>query len=373
MQIYQKGKNVLEAVKERIELIFDNYENIHVSVSGGKDSTVLCHLVLEEAVKRNRRVGIFFLDEEVVYHSTVNQIEYLMTMYPDNIIKMWVQIPFNLTNATSTQESQLLCWEPGKHKLWMRSKDKNNIIAKPWDVSKETIGDKNKGFGFYDAIDNFERCYENTAFFVGLRATESPNRWRSVVKHPVNVNGQDVYWGTNKGKNAAFYPLYDWLFSDIWRYIHDNDLKYSKIYDYQFKKGLPVNEIRVSSLIHEKSFKALCDLPEFEPKTFDKICERIKGMQFAQEAGKDSKMFKCSKLPKNFDSWMKYRDFLLETFADQKNKEIFVKRFSKQYNNEYVARQQCRQLVLDDYENNLPIENKIDPRIELLNYYSENL
>ena len=30
--------------------------------------------------------------------------------------------------------------------------------------------------------------------------------------------------------------------------------------------------------------------------------------------------------------------------------------------NEYVARQQCRQLLLNDYENCLPVDNKPDPR-----------
>lgn len=30
--------------------------------------------------------------------------------------------------------------------------------------------------------------------------------------------------------------------------------------------------------------------------------------------------------------------------------------------NNYVARQQCRQLILNDYENNLPVENAEDPR-----------
>ena len=39
-QIYI-NKNVLEATKKRIEFLFDNYDNIHVSISGGKDSTVL--------------------------------------------------------------------------------------------------------------------------------------------------------------------------------------------------------------------------------------------------------------------------------------------------------------------------------------------
>lgn len=108
-QIYI-NKNVLEATKKRIEFLFDNYDNIHASISGGKDSTVLAHLMLVEANKRGRKVGLFFLDEEVVYDSTVQQIRYLMELFPENTIKLWYQLEFNLTNSTSLEESQLICW-----------------------------------------------------------------------------------------------------------------------------------------------------------------------------------------------------------------------------------------------------------------------
>ena len=54
--------NVVDAVKKRMEFIFDEFENIIVSISGGKDSTVMCWLALQEARKRNRKIGIFFLD-----------------------------------------------------------------------------------------------------------------------------------------------------------------------------------------------------------------------------------------------------------------------------------------------------------------------
>jgi len=84
-------------------------------------------------------------------------------------------------------------------------------------------------------------------------------------------------------------------------------------------------------------------------------------------------MFKARKLPKNYKSWIKYRDFLLKTYPDDSIREIFSARFSKQLENEYVARQQCRQLILNDYENKLPIINKPDPRVELVKYYMENL
>jgi predicted phosphoadenosine phosphosulfate sulfurtransferase len=353
-------KNVITAAKERISYIFDEFENIIVSISGGKDSTTLAHLALIEAHKRNRKIGIFFLDEEVVYDSTVKQIEYLMNMYPENTIKLWFQIEFNLTNATSIAESQLRCWEAGKHKIWLRSKNAESIQHKPWSIEKETIRDKNKGFGFYDVIENFENSRQNTAFLVGLRATESPNRWRAVAKNPGYKN---IFWCTKmKHGNVSMYPLYDWNFHDIWKYIYDNKLQYSKIYDYMYKKGMGIQEIRVSSLIHEKSFKALVELPEFEPKTYNRLLKRVKGISIGNLYGKNNVMLKVQKLPKNYKTWVEYRDFLLETYPDKTKKYIFIKRFSKHLNNNYVARQQCRQLVLNDYENNLPIDNKPDPR-----------
>lgn len=357
-------KTVLEAARERIAFIFDEFENIIVSISGGKDSTVLAHLTLTEAHKRGRRVGLFFLDEEVVYRSTIEQIEYLMNLYPENTIRLWLQVEFNLTNATSLTEPQLKCWEAGKHKIWMRPKRPDSIKFPPWDREKETIRDKNKGFGFYDAIDNFQNSRENTAFLVGLRATESPNRWRAVSKNP---GYKDVYWCTAmQNNNVTFYPLYDWNFHDVWKYIYDHKLRYSRIYDYMYKKGLGLQEIRVSSLIHEKSFRALVELPEFEPDTYDRLLKRIKGISVGNLYGKDRAMLKVSKLPKNYNSWREYRDFLLETYPDLEKKQIFERRFAKHLDNDYVARQQCRQLILNDYENNLPIDNKPDPREETI-------
>jgi predicted phosphoadenosine phosphosulfate sulfurtransferase len=373
LQVYDSTVNVLEAARARIAFVFDQFETVHVSVSGGKDSTVLAHLALMEARRRNRKVGMFFLDEEVVYQSTVNQMEYLMEMYPENTNRLWLQIPFRLTNATSLTEPQLVCWEPGKHKIWMRTKKPYSIQHKPWAAGTETVADRTKGFGFYDALENFERCYEGAAFLVGLRATESMNRWRTMVKHPVTIGGEQTFWATAKGKNTSVYPIFDWNFSDVWKYIHDEGLRYSKVYDYQFRKGMGINEMRVSSLIHEKSFKSLCELPEFEPKTYEALCARVKGMEFASETGKAATMFRAAKLPKSFKTWRAYRDFLLETYPDPVLVEKFRSRFARHLENEYVARQQCRQLVLNDYENNLPVASKPDPRDALIAYYMETL
>lgn len=373
-QHFDGKTTVLEAARARVAFVFDAFESVIVSISGGKDSTVLAHLALLEAQRRGRRVGLYFLDEEVIYQATDEQVEYLMGLLPEHTIRLWLQVPFRLTNATSVEQGQVQCWEPGDHKLWMRPKKSFAIQHPPWDRATETVADRRKGFGFYDAIANFERCYTRTAFLVGLRAAgESPNRWRAVTKNPVDIAGRPVYWATRKGENAALYPIYDWNYFDVWRYIHESGLRYHRAYDWQFKKGISPAEMRVSSLTHERAFHSICSLPEFEPKTYEKLRKRIKGVALAQETGQAAKLFRVAKLPKNFDSWIVYRDFLLQTHADRARVGVFERRFAKQLRNEYVARQQCRQLVLNDYENNLSIDNAVDPREALIAYYDEVL
>lgn len=369
------GETVLEAARRRIGFVLDHYgERVIVSVSGGKDSTVLAHLALVAAAERGLRIGVHVLDEEVMYQSSVDQVDYLMSLFPENTRRMWLQVPFRLTNATSLTEGQLDAWEPGRHKDWMRTKRADAIQHPPWTPEQVTVRDRNKGFGFYDVIETFARCYPGHAFLVGLRAAgESPNRWRAVTKHPVEIGGERVFWGTRKGETVSLYPIYDWNQHDIWKYIALEGLRYSRIYDHQHRLGYPLNERRVSSLIHERSFRALADLPAFEPKTYARLQKRIKGIALAQETAKSAQLFRCRKLPRQYKSWRTYRDFLLATHPDQDMAAIFRSRFARHMNNEFVARQQVRQLVCNDYENNLPVENREDLREALIAYYAEVL
>ena len=50
--------SVLDAARDRIKKTFDHFERVYVSFSGGKDSSVMLHLVMDEAIKRDRTVGV---------------------------------------------------------------------------------------------------------------------------------------------------------------------------------------------------------------------------------------------------------------------------------------------------------------------------
>ena len=71
-KVYQ-DKSVLTATRERIAESFDNFERLYISFSGGKDSTVMTHLVMEEAKKRGRKVGLLIIDLEAQYTATIDR------------------------------------------------------------------------------------------------------------------------------------------------------------------------------------------------------------------------------------------------------------------------------------------------------------
>ena len=93
------SKDVITAAKERIAYLFDNYDNIQLSFSGGKDSTCLFHLLNAEAKKRNRKFYVYFQDQEAEYQGTIDMVKWAMSQ--PNVIPLWYQVPIFMTNACS--------------------------------------------------------------------------------------------------------------------------------------------------------------------------------------------------------------------------------------------------------------------------------
>lgn len=355
-KIYLK-KSVLDAAKERMDWIFSQFTNVVVSVSGGKDSSVLADLAYKKAIELGRTLNVFFLDQEAEYASSIEIVKYIMER--PNIKPWWFQCPYKMTNATSYEEEMLCAWEPGEK--WMRSKESYSIHDLP-----EGAPDR-----FYPFIDWFESTWgKDTCFLVGLRSEESLNRYGAVTRNPA-IPG--INWSSKATKSSAvkLYPLYDWTFEDIWTYLGDTGIPYNKVYDWMWVKGFNIQEMRVSNLIHERAFKSLASLQEFEPDTYDRLQARLKGVHTAGLYAKEQTVYSTTKLPDRFTSWLMYRDFLLDTLPNN-NRDSFTSRFSAQKQNETVYRQQCRQLLLNDWENNIPVV-QMDERVDPLEKWKEIL
>jgi len=278
--------DVLIAARGRISLMFDECRNIYVSFSGGKDSTVLLHLVVEEALKRDRKVGVFFVDLEGQYKLTIDHILECLNLYSGIIIPYWVALPITLRNAVSMYMPTWICWERGREFDWIRQPPSNAIIDEkyfPFYRYAMDFGDMVLDFGEWFSQQ------ESTACFVGLRTDESLNRFRTIAsKYKECLDG--IKW-TTKSSEHVFnaYPLYDWRTEDIWAYFGKSGKPYNKLYDLMHRAGLSIHQMRTCQPYGDDQRKGLWLFQIIEPETWGKVVARVNGANsgalYAQESG----------------------------------------------------------------------------------------
>jgi len=92
------GMDVLTAAQQRIEWTFDTFDKIYLSFSAGKDSGVMMHLVCQEAIKRGRRGGGFFLDWEAQVTATVDHARRMFQPYEQCLDPYWSSLPIKTWN-----------------------------------------------------------------------------------------------------------------------------------------------------------------------------------------------------------------------------------------------------------------------------------
>lgn len=332
---------VFDAARNRVRFVFQEFERIVVSYSGGKDSTCLYYLALWEAERTGRKFELMFLDQEAEYQATIDQV--IRAIEHPLVIPRWYQVPMRMTNATSHLDVWLNAWEPGAD--WVRPKHPAAIHS-----LDEPYPDRfYKFFHWLEARDEVP-----TAHLVGLRIFESMSRQRTMLKE----NGYKHYkWSTRSDGTSGsyrFYPIWDFQFKDIWKMIADHDLPYNRIYDLMVaKSGANFRTMRVSNLIHEQAFRSLASLQEFEPETYDRLAKRLGGVHCAANYASEPHVYAADTLPSAFRTWREYRDHLVGTM-DTPEMARYLKRFAKQVDDEVVYQHQCKQILLNDWEGKLP-------------------
>ncbi len=278
------GIDVLQATKKRIAETFDDFEYIYLSFSGGKDSTVMLHLVMEEAIKRNRKIGLFFVDWECQFTITIDHIRAMYDLYKDHIDPYWITLPLMTDNSCSMYEPVWKCWDENKKELWVREPEKGSII------DPEYFPFYYKDMTFEEFTPLFAQWYckgERCANFVGIRTGESLNRWRTVARdidrwegrmYTARIDGQDNLW--------SIYPIYDWQTEDIWAYQGKSGKPYNKLYDLMAKAGLTIHQMRIDEPFGDTSRTGLWLYQIIEPKMWAKIVSRVAGANTVNEYGK---------------------------------------------------------------------------------------
>lgn len=320
-----RDQNVLDAARERIAYSFDNFERMYVSFSGGKDSSVMLHLVMQEAIKRGRKVGVLIVDLEAQYDMTITHLNDMTELYRDHIELHWLCFPLLLRNAVTAFEPRWMAWDPEKKSMWVRPMPPQ--VANPADYDFYQ-----PGMEFEELIILFGLWYaqgKTCAGHIGIRADESLNRYRTIAVWDKTMHGDQRYT-THIGEHLFnVYPIYDWRTEDIWRFhAKYPELPHNQIYDQMHKAGVPISQQRLCQPYGDDQRKGLWLYHILEPQTWFKLIARVNGANtgalYIQETGNVTGYNKITK--PDGHTWKSFCNLLLQSLP-KKTREHYIARF----------------------------------------------
>lgn len=279
------GIDVCIAARDRIAKVFDDFPRIYVSFSGGKDSAVMLHMVMQEAIKRNRKVGVLFIDLEAQYKLTIDHVTEMYERYADHIEPYWVALPLHMRNAVSQYEPQWVCWQPDRQNDWVRQ------------PPAAAITDQNYfpffryAMEFEEFVPEFGKWYAQgklCACFVGIRSDESLNRYRTIARSKSTFERRQwMTWVSESLYNV--YPIYDWRTEDIWIFNGKFKAPYNRLYDRMHQAGLSIHQARICQPYGDDQRKGLWLFHIIEPETWARVVARVNGANqgalYVQESG----------------------------------------------------------------------------------------
>lgn len=322
-------EDVLTLALNRIRHIYDLFDHVAVSFSGGKDSTVVFNLALQVARERGRLpLRVFHFDEEAI---PLDVEDYLRRMAQIPYVKIeWYCVPLKHRNACDPKEPYWYPWEQEKKDLWCRPMPPEAIteIAGYDNLDPRTIPDISSLL----FPPELGRC----CMLLGIRAEESVTRFMAVARREDEnyiIQHSTGFGGTNITKYAHVYkgyPLYDWRTEDVWTAPALLGWDYCKYYDLLEMAGISHSQQRLAPPFGEEPFKALHQYAKAYPELWERMTQRVSGANTAALYSRTG-LYGFSELPDK-PSDISWEDFLRQQMAshDDKTQKQIAKRINSE-------------------------------------------
>jgi predicted phosphoadenosine phosphosulfate sulfurtransferase len=312
--------NVYQASNKKLDIIFNEFDNIYVSFSGGKDSGILLNLCIEYIRKNklNIKLGVFHLNYEADYSFTTEYLKRTFEKNKDILVVFNCCIPCKVETCTSMFQSYWRPWEDDKKELWINKIPEDAYTKKAFPFYNTKMWDyefQNKFSLWHHQNHNAKR----TCVLVGIRTQESLNRWRTIhSKKNIHKKYKGIKWireNFNDVYNA--YPIFDWKTEDVWIANYKFNWDYNKLYDMYHKAGVPIEIQRIASPFLGAAKASLKLFKVIEPDTWSKLVSRVNGVNFTGIYGRTTAMgWRSITKPEHF-TWENYMYFLLDTLPEK--------------------------------------------------------
>ena len=326
------NQNVYDASQSRLEYIFNEFENVLVAFSGGKDSSVCLNMVYEYAKEHGMldKVAMYHLDYEAQYQMTTDYVTKVFSEYP-GIKKYWLCLPIAAQCCCNMTSGTWIPWEREKQNIWVREMPDSEYVINQDNVQFQF----KEGDMDYKVQTNFSKWfskeYGKTAVVVGIRASESLHRYVAVSKDDKKIIYDGKKWCSVIDKNTVnAYPIYDWETADIWVANAKFEWDYNKLYDLYYQAGLTIDKMRVASPFNDCASETLKLYKVIDPNMWGKMVSRVNGVNFTGIYGGTTAMgWKSITLPKGH-TWKSYCEFLLNTL-DEDTRNHYIRIFNTSF------------------------------------------
>lgn len=310
--VIEGEQDVFEAALSRTRDIYDLFERVVVSFSGGKDSTCVLEVARIVAREKGRLpVHVITFDEEVIDPDTVEYVE--ATRKDPEIDLMLMAVPLRHTLASQTR-THWYCWDPDERDVWARPLPEGAVTDIPGFIKGTDSYPQGAGLYLRQRWPNDSLCT-----MTGIRVAESFNRRRALVSggYLVSMQHGDLRWHNAK-------PVWDWADQDVWRAMLTKGWPHSRYYDRAWMAGVSLRNQRVAPWGNVASSMTAENLPAFYPDFWQKAIRRLPELRAQQRYGRTALYRAALKKPAGI-TWREYCFVLIDRIDDEGAREFWMK------------------------------------------------